>query len=118
MILHLVIGIGLVERGAVELLQGSRGRLRLLRQRFAGIIILRLHIQLFQERQRLLIYRGVVAHHILREGTHFFVLRLLQRQFCRADIDLVGRVGDMRDLGIVWLGALRHRECGAKHERG
>ena len=87
-------------------------------QRLACVVVLRGHLELTEERQRLLVHSLVVAHQVFCKGANLLVLRLLQREFCRADIDLVGRVGDMRDLGIVWLGALRHRECGAKHERG
>src|SRR5262249_23095006 len=67
---RLVIGdlvrrIGLVERRAAELLQLGLLVLGLLEQPLAGVVVLRRHVELLDQRERLLVHRLVVAHHVL-----------------------------------------------------
>jgi len=56
--------------------------------------------------------------HIVGEGAHVLVLRFLQRLLGRLDIDLAGRIGDVRDLRIGGLGALRQRRQRRQAQRG
>ena len=64
----LVVDIGLVERGAVELAELGALRRRPLGQRLAGVVVLRRHVELLDQGERLLVHRLVVAHHVLGEG--------------------------------------------------
>src|SRR6185437_8017832 len=60
--------------------------------------------------------RGVVMNHVLGEVSHLLVLRLLQRELGRLDVDHARGVGDMGDLGVVGLGALSQRRKGCERQ--
>ena len=81
----------------------------LLRQRLAGVVVFRRHLQLLDEVERLLVHGLMVAHHVLRERLDVLVAGLFDRLLGGGDVDDAGRVGDMRDLGIGGLCALRQR---------
>ena len=102
----LVVDIGLVEGRAVEL--GEFGALGggLLGQRLAGVVVFRRDLELLDQRERLLVHRGMVAHHVVGESADVLVLGFRQRLLGGLDVELPRRVGDMGDLRIGRLGAL------------
>jgi hypothetical protein len=106
---NLVGDIGLVVFGALQL--GEFGELvgGLLGQRLAGVVVLRRHLQLLDEVECLLVHGLMVAHHVLRECLDVLVAGLPDRLFGGGDVDDASGVGDMRDLGIGGLCALRQR---------
>src|SRR5262245_11501864 len=107
MVGNLVVDICLVECRAFELRELGALGCSLLGQRAAGLVILRLHVQLLDQCKRLLVHRGVVAHHVVGERAHFLVLGFVESLLGRLDVKLAGRVGNVRNLRIGGLRALR-----------
>ena len=109
MVGDLVGDIGLVVFGAFQLREFGELVGGLLRQRLAGVVVFRRHFQLVDEVERLLVHGLMVAHHVLRERLDVLIAGLLDRLLGGGDVDDPCGVGDMRDLGIGGLCALRQR---------
>jgi len=103
---NLVVDVRLVERCTTELGEFVVLRGRLLGERLAGIVVFGGHIKFLHQCQSLVIYRLVIALHVLRKGDHVLVVALLQRLLCGFDVKLTRRVGDVGNLGIGEFGAL------------
>src|SRR5262249_35234860 len=99
----LVVDIGPVERRAAKLGELIAFIGSLLGERLAGIVVLWRDVEFLHQRQSLVVYRLVIALHILRKGDDVLVLALLQRLASSLDVDLTRSVGDVGDLWIGWL---------------
>lgn len=100
MVGYFVFRVSLIEASSATLL------VRRFDQRLACVVVLRGHLELTDERQRLLVHSLVVAHQVFCKGANLLVLRLLQRQLSCLDVDLPRRIRDRRDLGVIRLAAL------------
>ena len=103
-----------LKRCAVELGEFVALRGRLLGKRLAGIVVFRGDIEFLHQCQSLVIYRLVIALHVLCKGDNVLVVALLQRLLRGFDVKLTRRVGDMGDLGIGEFGTLSHGSHGCK----
>src|SRR4051794_19657278 len=109
---RLVVGdligdVGLVVGGAAQLTEFGELVGGVLRQRLAGVVVFRGDLQLLDEVERLLVHRFMVADHIVGERLDLLVAGFGFRLFGRVDVDHPGGVGDMRDLRVGRLRALR-----------
>src|SRR6476646_3443150 len=59
----------------------------------------------------------MVTDHPLCEGTHILVLALVEGLLARFDVELVRRVGNMRDLRVCGLGGRRGDGAGGRQPR-
>ncbi len=117
MIGDLVLDIGLVEGFALERFElGELGR-GLLGERLARGVVFGRYAEFLDQRERLLVYGLMVADHGLGEGLDLGVLGLLEGLFGRGDVELAGRVGNVRDLGIGG-GILREGRAGERRGEG
>src|SRR5271155_3312895 len=55
-----IVGVSLVERRAIQFAEFGLFGLRLLEERLAGVIVLRGYVQLLDQRQSLIVDRGVI----------------------------------------------------------
>src|SRR5262245_6700336 len=113
----LIVDVGLVEGGAVQ-----RGELRArvltaFHERLAGVVRLWRHLELADEIGCRLDGASVIGDHRLRELLDLAVSRLRERELARVDVDLVGRDGDRRDLGVVDLRLGRDGHRAGSHKR-
>jgi hypothetical protein len=74
MIRDLVLDIGFVVIGALQRPHRLQLVLGLLGERATGVIVFRLDLQLFDERQRLLVDGGMIAHHVVGKSPDVLVL--------------------------------------------
>jgi len=58
----------------------------------------------------------VIALHVFREGHHVLVRALLQRLLRGLNIELPGRISNVRDLRIGELGVLRRSDAGREQQ--
>src|SRR6185437_11565136 len=91
---------------------------RVLGQGLAGVVVLGRDLEFLHQRQRLLVHRLMVAHHVFGKGLDFLVAGFLQGLFRRRDVDHTGGVGDMRNLRIGRFGALCEGGAAQQANRG
>src|SRR5438105_12295259 len=110
-----MVHVGLVELCAFRLLEIGDVVGRALLQALRGVAVLGRDAELLRERAGLLVDRGVVGDHLLREVLDLLVLAARLRDLAGVDVDLVRGDHDTRDLRVGGF-ALRQRE--RRHEEG
>src|SRR6185437_3072720 len=114
----LVIDVGLVERGAVELLERREVFLASLTEAPARRVAFRCHVQLVHERDRGSIDTRVIGDHPLGEVPDRPGVCPVLSQLAGVDVDLIGGDDDGGDLGVGGRGALRPGDCDACAQEG
>lgn len=109
---HFVIDIRAIERRSAQRLQMRLTLRRTLLQRCLRRASCRRYMQLRAQLSHRLVHRGVIVDHLLRKLPHLGIVRLLQRQLARVDINLVRRHHDPHNLWIRRrLRLASHRKC-------
>jgi hypothetical protein len=76
-------------------------------QSLAGVVVFGRHVELLDQVERKLVDRFVVAHHVVRKRPDLLVVSFRQGLFSGRDVDYAGGVGDMSNLRVGELAALR-----------
>src|SRR5262245_2296696 len=101
---QLVAGVALVEGAPAELTQLIDEPIRLVEELVAEGVVLRLDLELLEQREGPVVDSSMITDHRLSKGAHRRIFRYAQGQVRVPDVDQIRGVRNVRDLQIVQRG--------------